>query len=58
MARWSPWRPALWYEFANQSYGSVMDFDSEPWGATCEVQGTGTVDSGRDEATRPLQKGT
>lgn len=47
----------LWYEFAGQEYGDVMDFDSEPWDATCEAQGTGTADSGRDEATWNLKKG-
>ena len=48
----------LWYEFAGQEYGNVMDFDSEPWDATCEAQGTGTADSGRDEATWELEAGT
>jgi hypothetical protein len=25
----------LWYLFAGQAYGNVMDFDSEPWDSTC-----------------------
>jgi hypothetical protein len=24
----------LWYLFAGQAYGNVMDFDSEPWDST------------------------
>ena len=47
----------LWYEFAGQAYGNVMDFDSEPWDATCEAEGSGTHDSGHDEATWVLAKG-
>jgi len=47
----------LWYEFAGQEYGNVMDFDSEPWDATCEAEGVGTADSGRDEATWDLAAG-
>ena len=47
----------LWYEFAGQAYGNVMDFDSEPWDATCEAEGSGTKDSGHDEATWDLEKG-
>tara|TARA_B100001109_G_scaffold230781_1_gene207557 strand:+ start:423 stop:1223 length:801 start_codon:yes stop_codon:yes gene_type:complete len=46
-----------WYEFAGQEYGNVMDFASEPWDATCEAQGTGTADSGRDEAVWQLAAG-
>ena len=37
-----------WYLFAGQQYGNVMDFDSEPWDATCEAEGTGTADTGLD----------
>ena len=46
-----------WYEFAGQEYGNVMDFASEPWDATCEAEGTGTADWGRDEAVWQLAAG-
>lgn len=47
----------MWYLFAGQAYGNVMDFDSEPWDATCEAEGTGTKDSGLDVAQWKLESG-
>ena len=46
-----------WYLFAGQQYGNVMDFDSEPWDATCEAEGTGTADTGLDLAQWDLAVG-
>ena len=34
-----------------------MDFDSEPWDATCEAEGVGTADSGTDIASWELEAG-
>ena len=44
-----------WYLFAGQTYGNVMDFNSEPWDATCEADGTGTADTGLDIAQWDLR---
>ena len=46
-----------WYEFAGQETGNVMNFDSEPWDATCEAEGDNTADSGRDYASWNLHPG-
>jgi len=50
-------RAPRWFEFAGQEEGNVMDFDSEPWDATCEAEGQSTIDSGRDFATWDLEGG-
>jgi hypothetical protein len=52
----------LWYLFAgqNDATGAAtndMDFNTEPWDATCEAQGTGTRDTGLDFATWTLPVG-
>lgn len=47
-----------WYLFAGQANGNVMDFDSEPWDATCEAEGTGTRDTGLDFASWQLSAGS
>ena len=47
----------IWYLFAGQEYGNVMNFDSEPWDGTCEAGGTGTADTGLDLASWDLQAG-
>ena len=41
----------------SQNYGNVMDFDSEPWDATCEAEGVGTADNGLDRAEWQLDVG-
>lgn len=46
-----------WYLYAGQEEGNVMDFDSEPWDATCEAEGSSTSDSGRDFASWELKAG-
>lgn len=43
-------RAPKWFEFAGLESGNSMDFDAEPWDATCEAEGTGTHDTGRDFA--------
>eukprot|EP00966_Prymnesium_polylepis_P044158 1023533-Prymnesium_polylepis.2 len=50
-------RAPRWYLFAGQQYGNVMDFNSEPWDATCEAEGSGTADTGLDLAQWELQAG-
>lgn len=45
-----------WYEFAGQSVGNVMNFESEPWDATCEAEGDNTADSGQDFASWEIAK--
>ena len=50
-------RSPRWYLFAGQAYGNVMDFDAEPWDATCEAEGTGTADTGLDVAQWHLTPG-
>jgi len=37
-----------WYLYAGQDVGNIMDFDSQPWDATCEAEGSNTADSGHD----------
>jgi len=46
-----------WYLFAGQDAGDVMDFDSEPWDATCEANGSNTKDSGRGFPSWDLEQG-
>jgi hypothetical protein len=46
-----------WYLYAGQEVGNVMDFDAEPWDATCEAEGSDTADSGRDYASWNIPKG-
>ena len=46
-----------WYLYAGQEAGDVMDFDSEPWDATCEAEGSNTRDSGHDYPSWELDKG-
>lgn len=46
-----------WYLFAGQEMGDVMDFNSEPWDATCEAEGSNTKDSGHDFPSWELEKG-
>lgn len=46
-----------WYLFAGQACGNAMDFDCEPWDATCEAEGKGTKDTGLDFAQWNLQPG-
>lgn len=46
-----------WYLFAGQDVGNVMDFDAEPWDATCEAEGSNTYDSGSDFASWNLAAG-
>jgi len=50
-------RDPEWYLFAGQEAGDVMDFDSEPWDATCEAMGSNTRDSGHDFPSWHLDKG-
>lgn len=47
-----------WYLYAGQDSGNVMDFDSEPWDATCEAEGIGTRDTGLDFAAWDLLEGS
>ena len=47
-----------WYEFAGQDEGNVMDFNSEPFDATCEANGAGTRDTGSNLAQWELAIGT
>ena len=51
-----------WYLFAGQSEstdaeGSQMDFDAEPWDASCEAVATATKDTGQDFARWTLEPG-
>ena len=51
-----------WYLFSGQEAaitdaGTSMNFDNEPWDATCEAAGTGTADSGQDFARWSLPAG-
>ncbi len=46
-----------WYLYAGQEAGDVMDFDSEPWDATCEADGSNTRDSGHDTPSWDLKEG-
>eukprot|EP00957_Ditylum_brightwellii_P194784 14836780-Ditylum_brightwellii.AAC.1 len=46
-----------WYLYAGQEMGNVMDFDSEPWDATCEAEGSNTRDSGENFPSWDLEKG-
>ena len=50
-------RDPEWYLFAGQEAGDVMDFDSEPWDATCEAMGSNTRDSGHDFPSWMLDRG-
>lgn len=47
-----------WYLFAGQEEGNVIDFNSEPWDATCEANGSSSADSGSDFASWNLDVGT
>jgi hypothetical protein len=46
-----------WYLFAGQADPTAMSFDSEPWDATCEAEGTSTRDTGLDFAAWDLKQG-
>uniref|UniRef100_A0A7S0L1V7 Malectin domain-containing protein n=1 Tax=Coccolithus braarudii TaxID=221442 RepID=A0A7S0L1V7_9EUKA len=46
-----------WYLYAGQAVGNVMDFNAEPWDATCEAEGVGTADTGLDFAAWDLPTG-
>lgn len=46
-----------WYLFSGQEDGNVMDFEDEPWDATCEANGSSTADSGHDFPSWYLEKG-
>jgi len=46
-----------WYLFSGQEDGNVMDFEEEPWDATCEANGSNTADSGHDFPSWYLEKG-
>ena len=48
----------LWYLFAGQEDGDIMDFDSEPWDVTCEADGSNTKDSGHDFPSWVLDHGS
>ena len=47
-----------WYLYAGQDVGNVMDFEAEPWDATCEAEGSNTKDSGAAFASWYLNPGT
>ncbi len=50
-------RAPRWYLFAGQEDGNVLDFDSEPFDATCEAEGVSTRDTGLDFAQWELDAG-
>merc|ERR1719424_2762185 len=47
----------LWYLFSGKADPLATDFETEPWDATCEAQGTGTRDTGLDFAAWTLPVG-
>ena len=40
-----PVNDPLWYLYSGKQDTTAVSFDSEPWDATCEAEGTGTHDT-------------